>query len=106
MDWAENLLDRLVPHPIRPRLQRARRIVENVRREVAFFGVAIDEQGGLALKTSVGEVRWHKPVVYQEIDGVRRTVEGRYIQNRKTEVGFEIGTYDPSATLVIDPVLT
>lgn len=67
--------------------------------------VEIDPQGELALQTGAGEVRWHKPVIYQEINGVRQTVDGRYIQKAENSVGFEIASYDPRSALVIDPVL-
>jgi len=65
----------------------------------------IDAQGELALKTGAGEVRWHKPVVYQDIDGVRRTVNGRYVRKGESSVGFEVASYDPRRALVIDPIL-
>ena len=50
-------------------------------------------------------IRQHKPVVYQEIEGGRREVEGRYALRSGGRVGFEVGEYDPSAALIIDPVL-
>jgi len=65
----------------------------------------IGAQGDLALQTPAGEVRWHKPVVYQEIGGVRQTVDGQYVRKGKEAVGFEIASYDPHHALVIDPTL-
>jgi len=65
----------------------------------------IDSQGELRLQTTAGEVRWHKPVVYQEIGGVRQMVDGHYLRKGNTAVGFEVGAYDPHHALVIDPVL-
>ena len=63
------------------------------------------EGGRLVLTWSGGELRWDKPVAYQEIDGTRRAVEAEYgLLNEKT-VAFLLGDYDRSHDLVIDPVL-
>ena len=62
--------------------------------------------GDLILHLSRGEViRQHKPVLYQEVDGARRAVPGRFVLHGHGQVGFEVGTYDKSRALVIDPVL-
>jgi hypothetical protein len=67
--------------------------------------VEIDPQGELKLQTSAGEVRWHKPVVYQEIGGARQLVDGHYSRKGKKSVGFEVAAYDSRYPLVIDPTL-
>jgi Abnormal spindle-like microcephaly-assoc'd, ASPM-SPD-2-Hydin/Beta-propeller repeat len=46
-----------------------------------------------------------KPLVYQEIDGVKREVAGRYRLSRHSRVRFEVSEYDRSKPLIIDPVL-
>ena len=73
--------------------------------------------GSLSLHTSLGELTDAAPVVYQEVNGARREIAGRYRllaqappQVSRTSgvavaVGFEIGAYDPSLPLVIDPIL-
>ena len=61
--------------------------------------------GDLLIRVAKETVRQHKPVVYQEINGTRREVEGRYAVRSGGRVGFEIGQYDASAALIIDPVL-
>jgi hypothetical protein len=62
--------------------------------------------GDLIMQLSRGEViRQHKPVMYQEIDGARRAVAGRFIRRGLAQVGFEVGDYDKSRALTIDPVL-
>ncbi len=43
--------------------------------------------------------------VYQKIGDQQRPVKGRFVLRSTNEVGFEIGDYDRSRTLVIDPVL-
>lgn len=65
--------------------------------------VLIDRNGDLVLKTHHGEVRHHKPVIYQEIDGVRHAVDGRFVLAGKHGVGFEVAAYDRERNLVIDP---
>ena len=65
----------------------------------------IDAQGDLVLRMKGGELREHKPVVYQDLNGRRVAVDGRFVIRRGREIGFEIGAYDESKTLVIDPTL-
>jgi hypothetical protein len=67
--------------------------------------VAIAPDGDLVLAVAGGELRQRKPVVYQVAGGVRRAVSGAFSLVGANEVGFEIGAYDRSAPLVIDPVL-
>jgi hypothetical protein len=50
----------------------------------------IDEQGELVLHVSGGAIRQHKPVVYQERDGVRHDIAGRYVLKRGNRVGFKV----------------
>lgn len=76
---------------------------------LAFEGVEslrVDSHGDLLLATASGETRFHKPVVYQESDGVRRSVEGRYRLHRANQVRFEVAEYRKDLPLVIDPVLS
>jgi uncharacterized protein (TIGR03437 family) len=65
----------------------------------------VDAQGDLVLETAGGTLRQHRPVLYQEIAGVRREVSGHYVLRGRT-AGFEVAAYDRSRPLVIDPVLT
>jgi hypothetical protein len=65
----------------------------------------IDAQGELVLHTPGGDLRQHKPVIYQEIDGVRREIEGGYIRKGAKRVGFEVAAYDSGRPLVVDPAL-
>ncbi len=75
---------------------------------LGFAGVdrlGLDGNGDLLLYTADGPVREQKPVVYQEIDGVRKNLAGRYRLQGSREVGFEVAAYDARKPLVIDPVL-
>ncbi len=48
--------------------------------------VNIDESGELILHTAHGEIRQHKPQIYQEIDGVRKPISGRYTRKGRNIV--------------------
>jgi hypothetical protein len=65
----------------------------------------IDANGDLVLHTGVGDVRQHKPVIYQEIAGRRREVAGHFVKLAKNELGFAVADYDREQSLVIDPTL-
>lgn len=65
----------------------------------------INAAGDLVAKTASGEFRQHRPDVYQEVDGHRRTVPARY-RLRGSEVGIRVGRYDVSRPLIIDPILS
>jgi len=75
---------------------------------LAFDGIEsmrIGAQGELILATPHGNLVQPRPVVYQETNGRRRIVDGRYAILSASEVGFTLGRYDRSRPLVIDPVL-
>lgn len=72
----------------------------------------IDAQGDLVVQADGGEVRFHKPVIYQpaSTDNRQGTAEkaliaGGYMIDEQNEVAFAIGDYDRTRPLVIDPVL-
>ena len=50
-------------------------------------------------------IRLEKPFIYQDRDGRRVEIAGRYVLRGADYVGFEIGDYDHEQPLVIDPVL-
>jgi hypothetical protein len=63
------------------------------------------ERGDLVLKVGEGEIRWHKPVVYQEKNGTRQEIAAHYAVTDKNRVGFEMAKYDASRPLYIDPLI-
>jgi hypothetical protein len=71
-----------------------------------FMGVEklrVDGQGDVVLQTGVGpRLELHKPHVYQEAGGVRRKVSAGYVLD-KDRVSFQLGAYDATRPLVIDP---
>ena len=65
----------------------------------------VDEGGDLVLHTPRGEIRQHKPRVYQEVNGNKQIISAHYVLKEKHEVAFEVARYDAGKPLVIDPVL-
>ncbi len=65
----------------------------------------IDGDGNLSITAGDDTVAFRKPVVYQEADGVRQPIEGRFVLAADDSVGFVVGGYDHTRPLVIDPVL-
>jgi len=52
-----------------------------------------------------GKLAFHKPLIYQMVDGHRRPVGGEFASFGKHTLGFRLGSYDRAKALVIDPVL-
>jgi len=77
--------------------------------QLSFSGASrmtTDAAGNLAVATSAGDLTLNKPVAYQERDGVRQLVDARFILKANHQVGFELGSYDRTRELVIDPSLS
>jgi hypothetical protein len=80
-------------------------------RYVAAGGVSVTRSGGLRVVNPLGTIEEGKPYSYQPEDS--RTTEGRGSEPKRNvasrfrlsdgTVGFELGDYDRSRTLVIDP---
>ncbi len=66
----------------------------------------LDHDGNLLVIGDNGEVAFEKPVVYQDEQGQRVPVKGRYALLANHTVGFKVGKYDRSKALVIDPTLS
>ncbi len=64
-----------------------------------------DAHGDLVLKVGEDEIRWHKPVVYQEKNGARQLVSAHYAITGTNRVGFIVAKYDASRPLYIDPLI-
>lgn len=73
--------------------------------------IAISASGDALISTAAGELRLRTPLVYQEIDGLRRVIPSRYVLSEEgpTRTGrtlrFHLAEYDRRRALVIDPVL-
>ena len=66
----------------------------------------IDADGSLVVRVGDHELREQAPLVYQERDGSKQSVEGRFRLLGAGVVGFALGDYDRARALVIDPVLS
>jgi uncharacterized repeat protein (TIGR01451 family) len=72
----------------------------------------VDADGDLVVQADGGEVRFHKPVIYQPASADKRQgttektlIAGGYTIDGQKEVAFTIGDYDRTKPLVIDPSL-
>ena len=77
--------------------------------QMAFRGakrLRTDLQGDLIVTTSGREVRLHKPVAYQESGASKEMVSANYALTGENGVAFQLGHFDPSRPLVIDPILS
>jgi hypothetical protein len=77
--------------------------------DLSFSGaqhVATDASGNLIVSSTAGDVVLHKPVAYQQQDGARQLVDASFVLKAKNQVTFELGNYDHSRELVIDPSVT
>ncbi|MFZ5808833.1 MAG: SBBP repeat-containing protein [Chloroflexota bacterium] len=90
------------------------------RIRLAYRGasVRLNEAGQLEVSTPAGGFQDDAPLAYQEVDGQRVPVQVAFrvletananlqseIENRKSEIGFRLGAYDPTLPLVIDPAV-
>jgi hypothetical protein len=100
--------------------------IETDQLSVVSRQLSVAQNGDLVIQTDGGEIRLHKPLVYQADNPEskiqnRQFLDGRYIlrpvrlgranpkskiANPKYEVSFEVAAYDKSKPLIIDPVLT
>jgi beta-propeller repeat-containing protein/HYDIN/CFA65/VesB family protein len=78
---------------------------DHIRFSVRGANPTIDLAGDLVLRLSDSKMRMKKPVIYQEVGGVKLTVNGDYTLSLSSEVSFRIGKFDRTHPLVIDPVL-
>lgn len=80
-----------------------------IRLKFAGGTPVVDASGDLLLslgaKAAQTGIRFHKPALYQQVNGVRQPVNGRFAVANNREVSFEVSPYDRSRELVIDPVL-
>jgi RHS repeat-associated protein len=76
---------------------------------LSFQGVSgqqMDGQGNLALGVAGRSVVQQAPVLYQLSNNTRQTVSGGYVLNADGTIGFQVGTYDHTKPLYLDPVLS
>ena len=71
---------------------------------VGMAGLRLDA-GDLVLEAGNGDLRLKAPRVYQGDGRERKAVDGKFVLLAEDRVGFEVGDYDRTKKLVIDPVL-
>lgn len=67
--------------------------------------VKINRKGELEIAVGAAKLVHKKPSIFQELNGERKSVSGRFIKKGKREIGFSIGRYDKGQTLIIDPTV-
>src|SRR5436190_1652272 len=67
--------------------------------------VSIDSAGDLIVEKGDAKVSQRRPVIYQDVNGSRRQVAGGYVRHAHRQIGFEVGAYDKSKPLIIDPTI-
>ncbi len=76
--------------------------------ELSFQGaekVAFSEKGDFLHQLAGGVLRQDRPVLYQQTQVGTEAVKGSWVLRGSGRVGFEVGEYDRSRPLTIDPVL-
>jgi len=76
--------------------------------QLAYSGavsVEVNGAGQLEVSTPLGGFVDDAPYTYQEIDGEKVEVSATYAMNDGHGYGFDVGGYDPSRPLVIDPLV-
>lgn len=63
----------------------------------------LDKQGDLLLDGHSGHLRLQRPLLYQHIDGEKKTLAGTYVLLASNQVALKLPAYDRSKPLVIDP---
>ena len=61
--------------------------------------------GDLTIHAPNGQISFHKPDIYQEIDGRRQPIQGRFTLLAGNMAAFSLGSYNHAQPLVIDPIL-
>lgn len=68
--------------------------------------IEINKDGELVLLLGADEVRFHRPILYQDARGMRQPITGGYRFENDRTVTFSVGDYDHDLPLIIDPVLS
>ncbi|HXH51024.1 MAG TPA: choice-of-anchor D domain-containing protein, partial [Terriglobia bacterium] len=71
-----------------------------------FDSVRLDSRGNLVLGLGSDHFVQRRPFLFQQNSEGQQVVQGRYTIRGRGEVGFEVGAFDRSRPLYIDPVLS
>ena len=68
--------------------------------------LSIDDSGALIINTAgADDLKIQLPKIYQEVNGKKKTISGRYAIQGRDEVAFHLDSYDRARPLVIDPTI-
>ena len=67
--------------------------------------VELDKFGNLIMSLRDGKMTFSAPTLYQQSGDVKEHVDGRFVMVGEDQVRFEVGDYDKSKELIIDPSL-
>jgi hypothetical protein len=68
--------------------------------------VRVGANGDLIVTIGRLKIRHSRPIIYQEVGGARRSIDGRFVIVGDKSAGFEVAGYDHGRTLVIDPQIS
>jgi len=68
-------------------------------------GTRIDDEGNLLIETNFGELMHKRPVSFQENGNEKIAVKAEFKKIAENTYGFDVGAYDRSRELIIDPVV-
>jgi hypothetical protein len=66
----------------------------------------LDSEGDLAIQLGDDTLFFKKPLAYQQTGNGRKAIESHFLLNADLSVEFQVGEYDRSVELVIDPVFS
>ena len=72
---------------------------------VVALSPSIDNNGDLVAHLEGGDVRFHKPIVYQTDGPHKKLIDGQYVLQSNGLLKFRLGSYDRGRELVIDPAV-
>jgi hypothetical protein len=67
-------------------------------------GVSISAEGDLNVRVAGGTLSLHKPAAYQATENGRTLIDAGFVVAQDGAIGFRLGAYNPTRSLVIDPV--
>lgn len=79
------------------------------RIQIAVTGareIGTTPDGNVKMSFPICDVIQHRPVAYQDIDGVRHRVSAAYALQEDHVIRIVLGPYESAAPLVIDPILS
>lgn len=77
---------------------------DNIRfKYIGLNNIKISDMGSLLITTPYGIVEENKPFTYQDINHKEEVIPSRFKINPENEISFELGAYDRTKELKIDP---